>query len=165
VHFGAAVTIELIIAICCKIRVAVGIRIVTNPQLVLFCHISSFTQDAPVSARLGKVLIASPQYVAQFVVCQSNPSEIIEAYLMEHIQEEILYLPPPACIDVFKFCLFGKRSKIFFGSLSEIPTVFCSHIYNAFAYVLIGIVEYIIKECVKMFSEQLAQTIVRHSLM
>ena len=84
---------------------------------------------------------------------------------MKHIQEEILYLLPPTCVDVLKFGIFCKRSQIFFSSLMEIPTVFCSHIYNASAYVLIGIVEYIIKECIKMFSEQLAQTIVSHSLM
>ena len=57
------------------------------------------------------------------------------------------------------------RCHTLYRILGILAVQLLAYIHNASANAFFCIVEYIIEECIKMFAEQLAQTIVRHSLM
>ena len=75
---------------------------------MLLGHVRRFPQYAAVSARLGKVLVAAPQDIAEFIVRQGYAGEVLKAYLVKHPQEQFLYLAPPTCIDILEVRIFGQ---------------------------------------------------------
>ena len=131
----------------------------------MFRYILGFSQDTAVSARLGKVLVASPKDIAQFVIRQGYAGEVFKAYLVEHTQEQFLNLLPPACVHVIEVGAFCQRSKIFFGSGAEIPVALFGKLYDMPTHILVRVLENVVKERIEVFPEQFAQSVVRHGFM
>ena len=136
-----------------SLRGVLALGVIAHFQSHLRGDVGGFLQNAAVSARLCKVLIAPPQQVAQLVVGERHAGEALEPYLAEHVQEERFYFLPPARVNVLEVRIFRQRSQIFFGGSAEVPTVLRGKPCNAAAHILVGVLVDVVEERVEVEKE------------
>ena len=152
-----AIAVKQIDVFCHSLRGVRASGVIAHFQSHLRGDVCGFPQNAAVSARLCKVLIAPPQQVAQLVVGERHAGEALEPYLAEHVQEERFYFMPPTRVNVLEVRIFRQRSQIFFCGGSEVPTALFRKPDDAAAHVLLCILEHVVEERVEVVAEQAEQ--------